>query len=319
MNRILVKLAFAMLAMLVWSIGSARSYTLPQGRFCNGASGSFRNSLPANMCFQFDIAYGTDPLQKLDVYMPSFKVQGAPVILMVHGGEWMQGDKFDSDVVQNKILYWIPKGAIFVSVNYPLVPEVNPLQEALNVAQSLAYAQLHASEWGGDPHKFILMGFSAGGHLVSLLAAEPSLATSLGAQPWLGTVALDSAAYDIPEVMANPNHPTFFDQAFGTDTGLWYAASPELQLNARIAPFLAVCSSQEAGSCSRAQEFVQKATSYGTSATILQENLAHEQIDANLGLPSDYTTQVNAFVSAVYQGSLTAKPATVRPRRLIGH
>jgi arylformamidase len=319
MNRILVKFAFAMLAALVWTAGSARTYTLPQGRFCNAASGTFGNSLPANMCFQFDNAYGSDPLQKFDVYMPNFKVQGAPVILMVHGGEWTQGDKFDNNVVLNKVQYWIPKGAILISVNYPLVPQVNPLQEALDVAQALAYAQLHAADWGGDPHKFILMGFSAGGHLVSLLAAEPSLATSLGAQPWLGTVALDSAAYDIPEVMANPHHPTFFNEAFGTSTDLWYAASPELQLNARIAPFLAVCSSQEAGSCPRAQEFVQKAMSYGTSATILQENLAHEQIDANLGLASDYTTQVNAFVSAVYQGALMAKPATVRPRRLIGH
>ena len=309
MNKMLVKLAFALVLMGVWSLGTA-GRPLPTGRFCNAATPG--NGLPANMCFQFNIAYGGDPLQKLDVYMPSFKVQGAPVILMVHGGEWTHGDKYDNAVVWNKVQYWTRTGVIFVSVNYPLVPKVNPLQEAMSVAQSLAYAQLHASEWGGDPKKFILMGFSAGGHLVSLLAAEPSLATSLGAQPWLGTVALDSAAYDIPDVMANPNHPSLFDVAFGTDTGLWNAASPEVQLDARIAPFLAVCSTQEAGSCPRAQEFVQLAKSYGTSATILQQNLTHDQIDANLGLSSSYTTQVNTFMGALYRGSLTAKKPKAR-------
>jgi arylformamidase len=306
MNKMLVKLALALALVMVWSLGNA-GRPLPTGRFCNPATGTPGNHLPANMCFQFNIAYGGDPLQKLDVYMPNFKVQGAPVILMVHGGEWTHGDKFDNAVVRNKVQSWTRTGVIFVSVNYPLVPKVNPLQQALSVAQALAFAQLHASEWGGDPHKFILMGFSAGGHLVSLLAAEPSLATSLGAQPWLGTVALDSAAYDIPEVMANPNHPSLFDEAFGTGTGLWNAASPEVQLTARIAPFLAVCSTQETGSCPRAQDFVQRAKSYGSSATILQENLTHDQIDANLGLSSGYTTQVSNFLGALYKGSLTKK------------
>jgi len=304
MNSLRMKLALAVLAMLVWSLGNA-GRPLPVGRFCNAATPG--NGLPANMCFQFNIAYGGDPLQKLDVYMPNFKVQGAPVILMVHGGEWTHGDKYDNAVVRNKVQYWTRTGVIFVSVNYPLVPQVNPLQEAQSVAQSLAYAQLHAPEWGGDPKKFILMGFSAGGHLVSLLAAEPSLATSLGAQPWLGTVALDSAAYDIPDVMANPNHPSLFDVAFGTSTGLWNAASPEVQLHARMAPFLAVCSTQEAGSCPRAQEFVQLAQTYGTSATMLQENLTHDQIDANLGLSSAYTTAVNNFMGSLYKASLAKK------------
>ncbi len=304
MNSLRMKLALAVLAMLVWSFGNA-GRPLPTGRFCNSATPG--NGLPANMCFQFNIAYGGDPLQKLDVYMPTFKVQGAPVILMVHGGEWTHGDKYDNAVVRNKVNYWTRTGVIFVSVNYPLVPQVNPLQQATSVAQSLAYAQLHASEWGGDPKKFILMGFSAGGHLVSLLAAEPSLATSMGAQPWLGTVALDTAAYDIPNVMANPNHPSLFDVAFGTSTALWNAASPEVQLHARMAPFLAVCSTQEAGSCPRAQEFVQLAQTYGTSATMLQENLTHDQIDANLGLSSAYTTAVNNFMGSLYKASLTKK------------
>lgn len=319
MKKIPVKIAFAILAAFVWSVSSAATApTLPQGRFCNPATGSSRNSLPANMCFQFNVSYGSNSLQRLDVYMPP-NAKNAPVILMVHGGGWYSGDKMDTPVVQNKVKYWVPTGVVFISVDYPLVPQANPLQEAISVGQALAYAQRHASDWGADPHKFILMGFSAGGHLVSLLSAEPSLATSLGALPWLGTVSLDGAVYDVPATMKTV-HPAIYDNAFGTDPAFWTAASPLQQLRARIAPFMAVCTSQEPALCSQAQEFVNKAKSYGTQASLLTVNMTHGQIDANLGLPSSYTTQVNAFMSQVYQGSLSAKPATtVQPRRLIGH
>jgi acetyl esterase/lipase len=237
---------------------------------------------------------------------------------MVHGGGWYQGDKTDTPVVQNKVNYWVPTGVVFISVDYPLVPQDNPLQEAISVGQALAYAQRHAADWGADPNKFILMGFSAGGHLVSLLSAEPTLATSMGALPWLGTVSLDGAVYDVPATM-NTFHPVIYDNAFGTAPAFWTAASPLQQLHTKIAPFMAVCTSQEPALCSQAQEFINKAKSYGTQTNLLTVNMTHGQIDANLGLPSSYTTQVNAFMSSLYQGSLTAKPATTQPRRLIGH
>ena len=304
MHSFRLKVAFALVAMLIWSVGNARDRTLTQGRFCNPPSGSSRNSLPANMCFQFNVAYGSDPLQKFDVYMPNTQVQGAPVILMVHGGGWWQGDKVDTPVVRNKVEAWVPTGAVFISVNYPLVPKVNPLQQAQSVAKALAYAQRNASQWGADPDKFILMGFSAGAHLVSLLAAQPTLATSLGARPWLGTVALDSAAYDIPKIMNNPYHPTLYDDAFGTDVALWNAASPMTQLRGRIAPFLAVCTTQESDSCPRAQDFVDKAGSYGSEAIVQPENLAHGEINDSLGLRFEYTAQVSEFMSALYDGTL---------------
>lgn len=300
MTSLRFKLAFALLVMLTWSAVDAGGRALPTDRFCTPASGSPRHSLPADMCFQFDVAYGSDPKQKFDVYMPNTNPQNAPMILMVHGGGWWQGDKMDTPVVRNKVEYWVPNGAIFISINYPLVPYVNPMQQALSVAQAMGYAQRNAAQWGGDPDRVILMGFSAGGHLVALLAAQPSLATSMGADPWLGTIALDSAAYDIPEIMDNPNHPPIYDAAFGTNTGLWNAASPQTVLRARIGPFLAVCSSLDGYSCPRAQEFVDKARSYGSEASVLPQNLVHGQINGNLGLPSSYTTQVNAFMAALY-------------------
>src|SRR5690348_428941 len=303
MTSLRMKLALALLATLVWSLGNARSHTLSQPLLCHQQM----PSLPANVCAQFNISYGSDPKQMFDVYMPQTQTQGAPVILMVHGGSWSSGDKSDTPVVKNKVAYWVPTGVIFISVNYPYLPQANPLQQALYVAQALAYAQRHATDWGADPKKFILMGDSSGGQLVALISAEPSLATSLGAQPWLGTVSLDSAAYDVTQIMQMPVHPPMYDQAFGTSPAFWNATSPTVQLSSKIAPYMAVCSSQRVNSCPQAQQFVNKAVSYGTSATLLPENLTHSQIDANLGLPSAYTTAVNNFLSGLYQSSMAKK------------
>ena len=126
----------------------------------------------------------------------------------------------------------------------------------------------------------------------------------MGAQPWLGTVALDAAIYDVPQAMANPQHPALYNQAFGTDVNLWNAASPITQLRSRIAPFYAVCTSLESELCVYAQQFVDKAKGYGSQANLLQVSLVHEQIDANLGLPSSYTSQVNQFIVQAEDGVL---------------
>ena len=77
MNRFRLKLAFALLAAFTWSVGYARNPAQPTGIFCNPPSGSATNPLPANMCFQLNVAYGSDPLQKFDVYMPATLPQHA--------------------------------------------------------------------------------------------------------------------------------------------------------------------------------------------------------------------------------------------------
>ena len=102
-----------------------------------------------------------------------------------------------SRVVQEKVARWVPKGFVFISVNYRLYPTVNVLQEAQDVAMALAAAQSRAASWGADASRFILMGHSAGAHLVSLINASPTLAQREGAWPWLGTVSLDSAALNV--------------------------------------------------------------------------------------------------------------------------
>lgn len=245
-----------------------------------------------------DVAYGNDPAQKLDVYAPATPVQGAPVVFMVHGGAWAIGDKGSSNVVRHKAARWLPKGLLFTSVNYRLLPKADPLEQARDVARALAFAQQQAAAWGGDAGKFVLMGHSAGAHLVSLLTADPALAREQGAKPWLGTVSLDSAAFDVPAIMG-ARHARLYDRAFGKDPNFWAATSPLHQLKQAQAPLLAVCSSRRDDACPQAQAFAAKATALGMRASVLPQDRTHAEINDDLGQPGAYTEAVEDFLRSL--------------------
>jgi acetyl esterase/lipase len=139
------------------------------------------------------------------------------------------------------------------------------------------------------------MGHSAGAHLVALLDANPAIATSLGARPWLGAVILDSAALDVVETMTRPHLP-LYTKAFGADRAYWRETSPFDQLSAGAKPMLVVCSSLRRDSCPVANRFVAKATALRVRAEVLPVPKSHAAIDAELGAAGDYTDAVETFL-----------------------
>ncbi|MFZ5834249.1 MAG: alpha/beta hydrolase [Pseudomonadota bacterium] len=249
---------------------------------------------PAGMTRIADIAYGPAPEQKMDVYRPE-NAAAAPVILMVHGGAWTAGDKADPAIIQNKLARWIPKGIILVSANYRLSPGANPLQQAEDIAKALALAQSLAPAWGGDPARFILMGNSAGAHLVTLLAADPDIAVRQGAQPWLGVISLDSAGFDITRTMAAPHFP-YYDAVFGTDEAYWRDASPTLRMNKAPAPILLACSMRWNDKCEGARRFAAKVDALGGRAVLLPVHFTHGNVNDMVGQAEDYTAAIEDFM-----------------------
>ncbi|TFW18346.1 alpha/beta hydrolase [Duganella callida] len=254
-------------------------------------------ALPPGVRLLADQSYGADPRQRYDVYAPAH-AERARVIFMVHGGAWRGGDKASAQVVQNKVLHWTARGVIVVSVNYRMLPAASVATQAEDVAGALAAAQANAAAWGGDRAGFVLMGHSAGAHLVALLASAPVLATARGASPWLGTVALDSAAMDVGALMAQRHFP-FYDRVFGGDVVYWNSVSPLAQLKAGGAPLLAVCSTRRSDSCPQAQAYAGRASALGMRVQVLPQNLTHRQINQNLGQPGAYTDAVDAFIASL--------------------
>jgi acetyl esterase/lipase len=259
-------------------------------------SGPF--ALPAGARVEKDVAYGSDPLQRLDVYFPA-NAANAPVIFMVHGGGWTRGNKGLWRVVKNKVGHWVGKGYILVSTNYRMVPSADPVAQAGDVAKALAFVQAHLKSWGGDPARIVVMGHSSGAHLVALLTADPAIAAHAGAAPWLATVSLDSAAMNVDQLMRR-RHLGLYDQVFKNDPTYWREASPTLRLTGKpVAPLLAVCSSQRMDSCPQAQAFAARARQFGGRVEVLPVDLSHPQINAYLGTPGAYTSGVDAFLKSL--------------------
>ncbi|RDS79731.1 alpha/beta hydrolase [Dyella monticola] len=298
MKRIITLVASSALVVLV--AASAPAQTARVGLWARRMQAQTQTAVPAGTRVISNMRYGDDPRQRLDVYAPP-QAHAAPVIFMVHGGAWAFGTKTARGVVENKVARWVPRGFMLISVDYRMLPDAAPRAQAEDVARALAFAQHHASEWGGDPAQFILMGHSAGAHLVSLITANPAIARQAGAQAWLGTVSLDSAALDVVALMQR-RHLPLYDRAFGSDTANWMAASPLQQMHDRIVPFLAVCSTRRNQSCSQAQRFVDKAVSLGSSAKVLPEDLTHEQINEQVGTAGGYTAHIEAFMRTLSPG-----------------
>ena len=242
-----------------------------------------------------DVAYGTDPAQKLDVYAPP-QAADAPVIVMVHGGGWAVGDKSHLGVVRNKVNHYLPEGYVFVSINYPMLPTNKPDVQADSVAAAITYVQAHATEWGGDPENVVVMGHSAGAHLAMLVSAQSDRYPEL--QPWKGTVSLDSGALDLVTLMQRNRLP-LYTRAFGDDPAYWEAMSPLAALHQTTEPVLLVCSTQRRHSCDEAATFADAARALGTNVTLLPENLSHGQINKSLGQNSAYTDAVDEFIHTV--------------------
>ncbi len=217
---------------------------------------------------------------------------------MVHGGGWRIGDKNSPGVVENKLMHWLPQGYIVVSVDYRMLPQAPVDVQAQDVAQALSYVQAHAGAWGGDPNTLILMGHSAGAHLVALLSSNPALVTAQGGDRWAGTVVLDSAALDVAHVMEQ-KHPKLYDDAFGNDPAYWARVSPTAQLKSDPVPMMLVCSLKRPDdSCGQSKAFADKLNALGQTAPVLPQDLTHMEVNKTLGLPGAYTDAVDAFMAA---------------------
>jgi arylformamidase len=268
-----------------------------EARLDDGADEIGRVTLPPNVRVERDVAYGTDPKQRFDVYLPA-RASHAPVMFLVHGGGWRTGDKSGRAVVENKVARWTSAGFIVISTNYRLLPAADPIAQAEDVARAIATAQQRLPAWGGDPERIVLVGHSAGAHLVALLATDETLIAHQGARPVIGTLILDSAALDVETLMRQPHLP-LYDAAFGMRPRYWRAASPYRQLGAGASPFLLVCSTLRRESCPEAAKFAKRARTLGVTAQVLQQPLSHRQINEQLGTAGAYTDSVEAFLQTL--------------------
>ena len=253
----------------------------------------------AGVLDQYNVPYGPAGAESVNIYRASGHPKG-PVIVMVHGGGWRNGDKAISNVVENKALHWLPKGFTIVSVGYTLDVGTDPIDQARAAARALAWTQAHATEWGCNPNEIVLMGHSAGGHLVALVSSSLAMRNAAGVRPWRCTVGLDTAAYNVRQIMESA-HPSLYDEPWGVDPTHWDNGSPTQQLTVTPPPFLLVVSTEGGGEGDSINggAYRDAVIARGGTASIYETPLLHGEVNDLLGVPGAYTDSVDVFLASV--------------------
>jgi len=110
--------------------------------------------------------------QTMDVYFPD---AGGPwpVLVYVHGGSWMHGDKSEAALFARMMT---AQGYLVVSVNYRLYPAATFPAMIQDVKCAVRSLRANAAQYNLDPNRAGAVGVSAGGHLVSLLGTTDASA-----------------------------------------------------------------------------------------------------------------------------------------------
>ncbi len=113
-----------------------------------------------------NLAYGDSPLNKLDLYLPSGRNVNTPLVITIHGGGWIHGDKSGCTWRAEQL---IVKGCIIANINYNLISPNNNYEGLFNDMDNvIKFFKSNKVKYGIDQNKFHLQGFSAGAHLALL-------------------------------------------------------------------------------------------------------------------------------------------------------
>ena len=127
----------------------------------------------AQLAGVLDVAYGSDPSERLDIF-PAAPTGGvasdalAPVLVHIHGCYWRALDKRDQSFIAPP---FVAAGAMVVLPNHALCPAVGIEHIVMQLVRALAWVYRHAAEYGGDASRIVVSGHSAGGHLAAMLLA----------------------------------------------------------------------------------------------------------------------------------------------------
>ncbi|WP_428630518.1 alpha/beta hydrolase [Sphingopyxis sp.] len=253
------------------------------------------------------IAYGSDPLQVLDIWRAKGAKGAAPLIVYVHGGGWKRGSK-DNATGRFKPVHYPEQGYAFASMNYRLVPAATVEQQAADVVGAVKALVDRASALGIDRRRIVLMGHSAGAHLVALVGTNERYLKGAGLSfaDIAGVIPIDGAAYDVAAQMidAGPMMTKTYTQAFGTDPARQKAVSPTLQAAAPNAPDFLLLYVQRADGVRQAEALGSALVAGGSRVehgSFPGEGLkGHAEINRSLGDPGyAATATVDAWLKQV--------------------
>lgn len=267
---------------------------------------------------QYQMLNGVDPkFNSLDIYMPAVTnvCEGVPIVIWVHGGAWMIGDKANADS-EVKANHFNSMGYGFVSVNYRLSPVVTMVSQIEpnrikfpdhpnDVGAAVAWIHKNIKTYGGNPEKLAILGHSAGAHLAALVALDQRYIEKVDAT-WSAKAlrclgSYDTESYNINEFMktATGQQLAFYLNAFGADQAVWTTASP---INFIKEYGMAIQLAKRGDSDRQAQleNFKTALEEKKNSVSVIDASiLNHEQVNSSIGAKGEQvmTPFVSRFLS----------------------
>lgn len=207
-----------------------------------------------------DIPYIDDgnPRHMLDIYAPKQPHPGmtpAPVLLQIHGGGWIIGNKKEQALPLMNLM--AARGWVCVTANYRLSPKATFPDHLLDLKRAVQWIREEIHNYGGDPNFIVATGGSAGGHLSSLLtltANDPAyqpgfenVDTSLqGCVPFYGIYDFtDTHGLQVHAGLRDVVQKTVFKKSLETDRDAFLSASPMHRIHSDAPPMFVIHGSQD--------------------------------------------------------------------------
>ena len=141
-------------------------------QLCFSQTNRVMNLFPEGTRLHGNISYQGDTLKKhlLDIYLPPNAKGKVPLVIWVHGGGWLSNDKYaDMGYMKETIKELMNKGYALASIDYRFSTQATFPAQMLDCNAAISYLVDNAQKYGLDTDRIALIGFSAGGHLASMV------------------------------------------------------------------------------------------------------------------------------------------------------
>jgi acetyl esterase/lipase len=204
----------------------------------------------SDVVVETDISYDDRfSVAKLDVYSPPPADAPRPAVIVIHGGGWHDG--LERDGMADHAQRLAEAGYVAFNISYRLVPSGGEFPHAVqDCICALAWIRAHADDYHIDPDRIGALGYSAGGHLVSMLgvaAADPAVAPDCAAGQTTPVQAVISGAgpQDMNLLLGADSVQAFVGGSREDVPELYAAASPITYVAPGAPPFLFIHGSSD--------------------------------------------------------------------------
>lgn len=225
-----------------------------------------------------DVVYGSDTRERLDVYRPRSARGPSPVVIFLYGGRWQSGSKDQYGLLGDALTR---RGVVAVIPDYRLYPSVKFPGWVDDAVEAVKWTRRNIQRFGGDTTQIWIVGHSAGGHTVALLALD---------EHYLRDVGLASNAVKGFVSIAGPVDTEWTDadvQALMGPREGWPATYPRNHINGSERPLLLLHGSSDKTVSPRNSESLAASIRErgGCARSIIYRGVGHVEIVVALAVP----------------------------------